>query len=146
MTEIMSADPVLITPESDPVKKTLLVVDDDRRFLDMFVRFLQREDLYRIETETDVGNIVERARRLNPDLVLLDVLMPERSGEQIINDFRNDPLLANTPVLFLTGLLDATECNNSIRQIGTCYFLAKNTPRDIMLGLIRNQVYSSPRT
>jgi CheY-like chemotaxis protein len=121
--------------------KTLLLVDDNIRFLNMIIRYLQRENLYHIETEMDATKVIAKAKQLKPDLVLLDVLMPERSGEQIINDFRDDPELADIPVLFLTGLLDASECNNSILQVGTCHFLAKNTPRDIMLELIRDQVF-----
>jgi ActR/RegA family two-component response regulator len=121
--------------------RTILIIDDDERFLKLFTRFLEAENLYTIVTESHTANILEMARFHKPDLVLLDLIMPERGGEDIINDFRKDPLLKNTRVIFLTGILGASETKNSIKTIGSCEFLAKSTPRDIMLKLIREEVY-----
>ena len=128
---------------SDTVKKTLLLVDDDKRFLDMLGKFLQREGIYNVVTCTDGNHLFDVAKKCNPDLILLDVLMPGRGGEELINDLRDDVLLSKVPVIFLTGLLGASECNDGIKKIGSCYFMAKSTNKDHLLVLIREKVFAA---
>ncbi len=121
--------------------KTILLVDDDQRFVDMFVRFLKKENIYDIVACTKAGDVLELARKYRPDLILLDVLMPGKGGEELINDLRDDEIASRFPVLFLTGLLNVTECDNAIKKIGSCHFMAKSTPSDVLLRLIREKVY-----
>jgi CheY-like chemotaxis protein len=121
--------------------KKLLLVDDDQRFVDMFSRFLKKEDCYDIIACTKAGDVIEFARKYRPDLIILDVVMPGKGGEELINDLRDDEITTRIPVLFLTGLLQVSECDNAIKKIGSCYFMAKSTPSNIMLELIRQKVY-----
>jgi len=127
--------------EKQKYPKSILLVDDDERFLKLFSRYLDSENLYNVITESHSKNVVDMARQHKPDLILLDLIMPERGGEDVINDFRNDPMLMDTKVIFLTGIMGVSETKNSIKKIGSCNFLAKSTPKNIMLKLIREQVY-----
>jgi len=121
--------------------KTILIIDDDQRFLKLFTRFLSSDNLYNLITESHSSNVLHMARKHKPDLVLLDLVMPERGGEVLINDFRNDPVLSDINVIFLTGMLGSTETQNRIKKIASRYFMAKSTPREIILKLIRDEVY-----
>ena len=81
--------------------KTALVVDDDPAAADLLSRWLRRCG-YHVLTATDADSGLEIARREQPDLVLLDALMPGRSGYEVLPEMRADPMLADTPILIVT--------------------------------------------
>ncbi|MDK2956197.1 MAG: hypothetical protein PWQ57_1693 [Desulfovibrionales bacterium] len=81
----------------------ILVVDDEpaiRTFLSQFLH----EAGYRVFTAPDGPSALEKARRLRPDLVTLDIMMPGMSGREVISRMRRDPELAHAPILVITML------------------------------------------
>ncbi len=67
---------------------------------------------------------VDLARRLRPDLVILDLVMPDRSGLEVLEDLRSDALLAGTPVLICTGVKDSLDVEAAI-LLGADRYLQK---------------------
>ena len=89
-------------------KPTILVVDDDPDNLEVISALLK--DLYRVK----VANNGEKALQIAggaapPDMILLDVMMPELSGYEVCTRLKNDPATRYIPVMFLTALASADD-------------------------------------
>jgi len=80
-------------------------------------------------TENHAANALGAARIFRPDLILLDVMMPDMDGGDVAARLRADPLLRDTPVIFLTALVSNEETDGHEIVSGAEMFLAK--PVDI---------------
>ncbi len=81
---------------------TILVVDDEQDLLDLIEYNLKKEGFQVIKSENGV-DALEKARGKNPDLVLLDIMMPKMDGLDVCNKMRSDPELSHIPIIFLTA-------------------------------------------
>ncbi len=84
---------------------TLLVVDDNPRSLLMLSATLRR-DGYRIVEAEDGFAALQLAAQVQPDAIILDVMMPDMDGFEVCRRLRSDPALESVPVLLLTALDD----------------------------------------
>ncbi|GEM_PF-891416 len=91
-------EPVPVPDHSSP---TILVVDDDPNVRDLMKRSLTKEG-YHVELEGDSRHAVARARELKPTMITLDVMMPGMDGWTVLSQLKNDPELADIPVVMLT--------------------------------------------
>jgi DNA-binding response OmpR family regulator len=89
--------------EDSRQKPTILVADDDVEILALVTRHLRRLDATILEA-SDGEEALKTARREKPDLVVLDVMMPGMSGWEVCRAIREDPSLASTGVIMLTGI------------------------------------------
>jgi DNA-binding response OmpR family regulator len=80
----------------------ILVIDDDLELLQM-IRLMLEQDGYEVFTTADGADGIAKTRQLQPDLVILDLMMPEVDGFQVLQAIRNDPIVSDTPVLVLTA-------------------------------------------
>ena len=80
----------------------VLVVDDDLSVAKSIEATLRR--YYQVSVVHSGVEAIKDARRHSPDIIVLDVLMPGMDGLETCRQLRNDPLLANIPILFLTAL------------------------------------------
>lgn len=80
----------------------ILVIEDDEIVSRTIERSLRGND-FRISTVSSGVEGLKTARRMNPDLVILDVIMPGMDGYTVCREIRADPLLSKVPVLFLTA-------------------------------------------
>lgn len=83
----------------------LLIIDDDRPSRQLLQQLL-RKDNYQLEFAEDGETGLAMASQLQPDLILLDVVMPRMDGFEVCRRLRQDPNLAEVPVLMLTALED----------------------------------------
>jgi len=83
------------------MKKTILVVDDEKDIVDLLSYNLNKEGLTVI-TARNGREALERVKQ-KPDLIILDVMMPEMNGLQVIQELKKDKTTASTPVLLLTA-------------------------------------------
>ena len=74
--------------------------------------------------ENDATKAHQSARKFRPDLILLDVVMPETGGGEVAARIEADPELHNAPIVFLTGLVTRAEVKSGLRVQGHP-FLAK---------------------
>lgn len=91
------ATPVVIA------RGTVLAIDDDADARELIRRFLVREG-FRVELAADGAQGLELARRLRPDLITLDVMMPGMDGWAVLSNLKADPELALIPVVMMTML------------------------------------------
>jgi len=82
--------------------KKILVVDDESDVTDLLAYHLKAKG-FQVETINDPNRSIGAARSYLPDLVILDVMMPDLNGIQICRMLRADPKLRKVPVIFLTA-------------------------------------------
>lgn len=90
-------------------KKRILVVDDDLGFSRMMKLNLERLGAYEIRVENSGSRAVATAREFKPNLILLDVIMPEVDGGDVAAQLKTDALLKDVPVVFITALVSGEE-------------------------------------
>lgn len=81
----------------------ILVVEDDAELLAMLAFNLERHG-YRVAQAADGATGLQLTRQIKPDLVLLDLMLPQLDGRQLCRGIRADAAIAQTPVLILTAL------------------------------------------
>lgn len=86
----------------DPQNTRILVIDDEKDVTDLVVYTLRGKN-FAVEAVNEPALAIGTARQFAPALVILDVMMPEISGVQIVKLLRADPQLKDTPVIFLTA-------------------------------------------
>ncbi|MCC5021422.1 MAG: response regulator transcription factor [Candidatus Synoicihabitans palmerolidicus] len=93
---------------SGNARKKILVVDDESDVADLIAYHLKAKG-YAVETVNDPTHSIGAARSMLPDLVILDVMMPEINGIQICRMLRADPKLKQVPVIFLTAKVEEND-------------------------------------
>ena len=84
-------------------QKTVLVVDDESN-IRMALQFLMEEEGYAVRCAADGDEAVEEIKKSPPDVVLLDVKMPKRSGYEVCQAVRSDPNLDQVRILVVSAL------------------------------------------
>jgi CheY-like chemotaxis protein len=84
-------------------KARILVLDDEEPLTRILKLHLEHTQRYEVRVENHGARALAAAREFRPDLVLLDVLMPDRTGQEIWEELRADPELRDVAVLFLTA-------------------------------------------
>ena len=98
----------------------IFIVDDVSRNIQVLAGMLSEEN-YHIVFATNGKDALERMASMAPDLVLLDVMMPEMDGFEICETMRFDPLLKDIPVIFLTARADSGSVVKGLRMGGADY-------------------------
>lgn len=81
--------------------KKILIVDDEKDIRELIERILARRE-YRILTASNGIEALNKIYNESPDLVILDVMMPEMNGFEVCKKVRTDPLYKNLPIIMLT--------------------------------------------
>ena len=105
-------------------KRRILIVDDDRESTRLVKILLEKIGRYLVHEENDATRAHQTAQNFRPDLILLDIVMPETDGGEVAAQIEVDPMLQKTPVIFLTALVTKAETRSGLRIQGHP-FLAK---------------------
>ena len=89
--------------ENQPAKKTILIVDDEPGLV-TYLETLLQDNGYETVSAADGQIGLEKLKSERPDLVTLDISMPERSGVRFYRDLKGDPEFANIPVVIVTAV------------------------------------------
>lgn len=107
------------------MKKRILVVDDEVALTRMVKLNLERTGNYEVRTENKGRLAIDAAREFRPDLMLLDIMMPGVTGDEIAAQIKQDPSLSNIKFIFVTAIVTRDETDDSAADIGGNIFLAK---------------------
>lgn len=107
-------------------KKKILLVDDESGFTRLLRLTLPAYD---IREENNALKAVQTAKEFKPDMIFLDVIMPEADGGTIAAQMKADPALKHIPIVFLTAIVSKDDTKDK-HVIGGCEFLAKPVSRD----------------
>ena len=105
-------------------RRRILIVDSDPNTTHLVKVLLERTGRYLVLEENDATKAHQSARNFRPDLILLDVVMPETDGGELAARVEADPELHNTPIVFLTALVTRAEAKSGLHIQGHP-FLAK---------------------
>jgi len=107
------------------MKKRILVVDDEKALTRIIKLNLERTGNYEVRTENMGSMAVPAAKEFKPDLIFLDVMMPDMGGEDVVALLKEDSELSNIALVFLTAIVTKEETQSIETDIGGNLFLAK---------------------
>ena len=117
------------------MKKNILVIDDDALARKMIVTALEEEG-YAAVASLNFENALEKARRTLPDLVLIDVVMPDISGFNACREIKKVVQPHPPPVIVMTGKLDAVDPVLA-RKMGADDFVVKTSDMAVLICAVR---------
>lgn len=85
--------------------KRILIADDEPDILEIISYNLSNEG-FDVYTAKNGDEAIERAKQLNPDLIILDIMMPKKTGVEVCSFLRTQSIFQNTIIIFLTALND----------------------------------------
>ncbi|MBW0164034.1 MAG: response regulator [Sediminibacterium sp. Gen4] len=85
--------------------KQILIADDEQDILEIISYNLTKEG-YEVYTAKDGNEAIEKAKQIHPDLIILDIMMPKKTGVEVCQILRSQPLFQDTLIIFLTALSD----------------------------------------
>jgi CheY-like chemotaxis protein len=94
--------------------KRILLIDDEPQLTALVRQALEATGRYLIKEENHSLRALHAARHFQPDLILLDVLMPELDGRDVAQQIQTDPALQDVPIIFVSSL----KMNGEIGSIG----------------------------
>lgn len=114
-------------PETPPC---ILVVDDTPTNVRLLSRLLSTEG-YRVQTATDGVQALERVAENSPDLILLDIQMPNMDGYEVCERLKADERFAHIPIMFISALLDMEGIVKALNLGGVDYITKPFKPKEV---------------
>jgi len=105
----------------------ILVVDDNEQNLELLVAYLETLQCP-VVTAFDGVDALEKVASENPDLILLDIMMPRMSGFEVCRKIKSDPTTRDIPVIMVTALNELTDIERGVES-GTDDFITKPVNR-----------------
>jgi CheY-like chemotaxis protein len=120
--------------------KRILICDDDVN-LRLLVRVVLEDD-YEFSEASDGTEALELARRLKPDLVILDIMLPGQNGLDLLEELRRDPRLRAVPMIVLTA---SPEREVDAHAAGADRFFMKPFEPDLLKSTVEELLASHER-
>ncbi len=116
----------------------VLLIEDEPNIIEA-IRFILSRDGWRVDTHSDGATAIEAIRARSPDLIVLDVMLPNRSGYDILNDLRRTPEYRDLPVLMLTARGQKKD-RELAEKLGASKFMTKPFSNQEVLETVRKLV------
>lgn len=110
----------------------VLIIEDEDVLRNVLAKKLEKEG-YEVIVAADGEKGMENIRNENPDIVLLDILLPKKNGYQILEEMHNDEVLRKIPVLVISNSGQPVEVKRLL-ELGACDYLVKAdfSPGEVM--------------
>ena len=118
-------------------KKKILIVDDDLQFSSLLQLNLSQHEEFEVSTETDSTKAIAAIRDLKPDLILLDIVMPDLDGGDIQRLLLADPELRDIRIIVISAIVDTPQGDEGWVMSGGNLMLPKTAPPDVMYKCIQ---------
>ena len=119
-------------------KRRILIVDNDRDTTHLIKILLERAGSYLVLEENDATKAHQSARNFRPDLILLDIVMPEIDGGDVAAQIQADPELQGTPIIFLTALVTKAEAEAGLHIQGHPFLAKPISVPELIKGIEEN--------
>lgn len=130
--ESMSAEPMSTKSVPNVASSKILIIDDEQLVIDVTKAHLNDAGFWNVVGVNDSVDAVHRMKRENPDLMLMDISMPDVSGNYLIRIARNEANLSNVPVMVVTAD-DSDETRQKALELGANDVLTKPlSPGDLV--------------
>ena len=117
---------------------SILVVDDESTIREVLTRYLENEG-FRVREAADGYACLDAIAIEEPDLILLDIMMPKMSGFEVCKRIKNDPKTADVPVIMVTALSEYGDIERAIDS-GTDDFISKPVNKLELLTRVRTML------
>ncbi|MFQ5846235.1 MAG: two-component system response regulator [Candidatus Methylomirabilales bacterium] len=121
-------------------KKRILLIDDEPDFTSLLRLNLEETGAYEVREENRPEQALTTAMAFRPDLILLDVMMPNIDGATVAAQLKADDKLKDTPVVFLTAVVAREEAEKRNGRIGAHPFIAKPASAEEVLASIKKHL------
>ncbi|MGD1895503.1 MAG: response regulator [Phormidesmis sp.] len=139
MSDTISVSPVDLPPETHSEKRfKVLVVDDLLENLRLLANLLIEQG-YDVKRSPDGAMALANVPRFQPDLILLDIMMPEMDGYSVCQQLKADPATQDIPVIFLSAL-DLTFDKVKAFDVGAADYINKPFHPAEVLARVKNQI------
>lgn len=115
--------------------KHVLLIEDEPNIIEA-ITYILRHDGWKVSTHSDGTSAVSVVNDLSPDLVILDVMLPGRSGFEILQDLRGQAATTTLPVLMLTAKGQAKD-RQAAHTLGASHYMTKPFSNQEMLDVVR---------
>jgi CheY-like chemotaxis protein len=138
MNRTIEADflPKVVEPMKE--KASILIIDNNRDFTHSAKVALEKTGRYFVCEENDASKAHQTAQALQPDLILLDIVMPETDGGEVAARIQSDPTLHRIPIVFLTALVTKAEGRSGLRIQGHPFLAKPISLSDLITGIEEN--------
>ncbi len=124
-------------------RRRILLVDDEVSTTRALALYLTENGNCDVRVENVGSSAVAAAREFQPDLIFMDIVMPDADGGTLAAEIQADPILRGTPLVFLTALLSPREERGGRLELGGYPFLAKPVDPEIVLASIEHHARRS---
>jgi two-component system alkaline phosphatase synthesis response regulator PhoP len=111
--------------------KKILIVDDEQNIV-ISLEFLMKREGYEVSIANDGEEAMARIRSEQPDLVLLDVMMPKKSGFEVCQEIKSDPVLKAVRILMLTAKGRDTEVAKGLAMGADAYMTKPFSTKELV--------------
>jgi len=116
-------------------KRKVMIVDDEEHFLKITKINLEKTGKYEVRTLSDARDIISQVKSFNPDVILLDILMPKTDGVEVCKMLNADPAVSRIPIITLSAL-DTDKDKLMMYKLGVVDFLVKPIEKDELIAKI----------
>lgn len=122
--------------------KKILMIDDDTDYTGITKIYLEEAGNFDVCVVNRGVEGYPAAKQIHPDIILLDISMPDVSGLQVADELAKDPELNRIPIVFFTGFYEGHEVDADGKTIKGHPFLAKPTTGEALLSFIQKSLGS----
>jgi CheY-like chemotaxis protein len=116
-------------------KKRVLVIDDEEDFLKITKLNLEETNNYEVMALANARDVISHVHSFNPDVILLDMLMPAIGGVEVCEMLNDDPVGMKIPIIIVSAL-DKHEDKLKAYRVGVVYYLSKPVGKDELIAKI----------
>ncbi len=121
-------------------KKKILIIDDEENFTEMVKITLEDTGKYEVKTENKALSGLAVVKKFKPNLILLDVVMPDKSGDEVAFEIINDKSVKDIPIVFLTAAVTKDEVYSQGGTIAGRPFITKPVSVDELIRYIEKNL------
>ena len=121
-------------------KKRILVIDDSMDITGPLKLYLERTGSFDVRVEHEGAKGVQATKEFRPDLILLDVMMPDMDGGDVAAAIEEDDAIKHTPIVFLTATVTKKEAGAVGGSIGGRPLLSKLTTLQEIIDYIKKAI------
>jgi len=113
-------------------KPRLLIADDNEELIELYKTIFEKES-FTVIAVADGEEALRVALEEKPDLIILDIMMPKKTGLEVLRELKSNPVTSNIPVIILTVLFQK-EAQTEAINLGASFYLVKEhfSPSDVV--------------